>query len=456
MSEFTLTEFDKKHGLTSLMAALGDPKATMIFIHSIVKAFGNIHDEKALLMAEKKDIVCVASEIDKDFFKFLSSLGIGPNPRNIITALGKGQSNKEVVLSELLISRTDILEEIRKRVDSKNAVILHPFKSSENEFRLSDTLGRYLNTHVHVDGGNPGIVEYVNLKHNCKAKATELGLPIVEGETVRLSLDKNGRPDDLQKLEEKIRKTIKAFGKAIVRGAYGSSGSSIEIITDDGQALNEALERISGRNDNLIYLVEPMLDTVRSTNIIFHVGRGVEEMRCVSATDQILGKKLEFKGSIFPPEAEKIDDMINSAAEYSKWLRSKGYIGLVGFDFGEYVDSAEGKINYFLAEINPRVNASAYAKALMENLNRNQRKLGNPETEAFIAAKVETGVKCFGDLKKRVGNIFFKPEEGKGLVPYNIGSLENGMFNAVFFGKTISEVYSMYRDMTRKVSSNAQ
>ena len=267
---------------------------------------------------------------------------------------------------------------------------------------------------------------------------------------MRLSLDENGRPVDLRKLEEAIREMIKASGKTVVRGSYGSSGSSIEIILDDGESLKEALRRISKRNDNHIYLVEPMLGTHCSINIIFHVEHNVGKLRCVSVTDQILGERLEFKGSLFPPSAKKIRNMINSAWKYSEWLQSKGYVGLVGFDFGEYVDSITGEIKYFLAEINPRVNASAYAKALMENLNLHQKRRRNPGIEAFLAAKVETDVESFDALSKRVGELFFKSENGRGLVPYNIGRLENGMFNAVFFGKTISEVSSMYTDMKRK------
>ena len=450
MSEFTLTEFEQKHGLASLMATLGGLNTTKVFVHSIT-AFGNIHDEKALLMAGKKDIVCVASGVDKAFVKFLQSLHVGPDARNIITVLKKGESNRGVILSELLMTHADVLRKIKKRIDSSSKVILQPFKSSENEFRLSETLARCLNTHVYVDGGDPEIVEYINLKHNCKAKAVELGLPIVRGKTVRLSLGKNGRPDDLRKLEDTIREMIKTAGKTIVRGSYGSSGSSIEIILDDGESLKESLRRISKRNDNHIYLVEPMLETVHSTNIIFHVGRGIGKLRCVNATDQILGERLEFKGSLFPPKAKKIRDMINSAWKYSEWLQTKGYVGLVGFDFGEYVDSITGEMKQFLAEINPRVNASAYAKALMENLNLHQKMCGNPGIEAFLAAKVETDVKSFDGLMKRVGELFFKSEKGEGLVPYNVGRLEDGMFNAVFFGKTVSEVSSIYTDMTSKV-----
>ena len=158
MTEFTLTEFEQRHGLTSLMATLRGLKTTKVFAHSIT-AFGNIHDEKALLMAEEQDIVCLASGVDKDFVKFLRSLQVGPDPRNIITVLEKGQSNKGVILSDLLMSHTDVLGKIRKRIDSDRKVMLHPFKSSEREFRLSETLGRNLNTHVNVDGGNPELVE---------------------------------------------------------------------------------------------------------------------------------------------------------------------------------------------------------------------------------------------------------------------------------------------------------
>jgi hypothetical protein len=44
------------------------------------------------------------------------------------------------------------------------------------------------------------------------------------------------------------------------------------------------------------------------------------------------------------------------------------------------------------------------------------------------------------------GNLFFKPETGKGLVPFNIGCLERGKFTIAVFGKSKNEVTEIYED----------
>ncbi|MFC1883728.1 ATP-grasp domain-containing protein [Thermodesulfobacteriota bacterium] len=450
MAEFYLTKFDKKYGLEPLMGTLGDSKTTQIFVHSI-RTFGNIHDEKALLMARRNDIVCTSGKVDDDYLEFLSDLGVGPNYENIITVPEISTADFGATLSELLITNKDTLMEIQKKIKSNNKIILNPYKSTHNEIKVAEILGSLLNTNVHINGGDPKIVEYINLKHNSKSKAVELGLPVAEGETIRLSLHKKERSGEFRELEKTIRKKLKATGRAIVRGSYGSSGSSIEMIRNDDQSIQDSLNKISKKNDNQIYLVEEMLDIINSTNIIFHIGHNRENLRCVSATDQILNDKLEYKGSTYPSEAQTLGDMIGSARQLSLWLQSKGYSGLVGFDFGEYTDSHKGETKYFFAEINPRVNASAYPRALMDNLNLNQKKRGWPKIEAFLSTKVEADMDSFTELKKRIGRLFYKPETGKGLVPYNIGRLENGMFNAVFFGKTPAEISSIFRDMKRQM-----
>jgi hypothetical protein len=448
--EYYLTSFDKKYGLTSILETLGGPETTQIFAHSLT-SFGNIHDEKALLMARRNDIVCTADQIDQGYLEFLEDLGVGPGRGNVITVLEKGQSNTGAVLSELLIDHEDSRREIERRISSEKKIILHPFKTTMNEFRLSKALEEFLNTKVSVDGGAPEIVDYVNLKHNAKTKALEMGLPVPGGQTVHLCTDGHGPPENLEKLEEAIRKMVKVTGKAIVRGSYGSSGSSIEIVPDENRAIQDALEKILKRDDNRTYLVETMLGISNSTNVIFHVQGNNGKLRCVSATDQMLNEKLEYRGSLFPSKAQNLKDMIRSAGKLSEWLQSKGYVGLVGFDFGEYADPENGEMKYFFAEINPRVNASAYPRALMDNLNLNLRKNGSPEIEAFLSAKVETRMDSFSVLKKEIGRYFFRPETGRGLVPYNIGRLKNGMFNAIFFGRSILEVRSMYSRLTEKI-----
>ena len=54
---------------------------------------------------------------------------------------------------------------------------------------------------VRVVGGNPDIVDYANGKHNVRAKAIELGVPVPDGDIVEVELGGDGRPLNLKPLK---------------------------------------------------------------------------------------------------------------------------------------------------------------------------------------------------------------------------------------------------------------
>lgn len=112
-----------------------------------------------------------------------------------------------------------------------------------------------------------------------------------------------------------------------------------------------------------------MVDVIVSPNVSMHIEPNNGQILCVSVTDQRLGKNLVHEGNVYPPIAKTLRDMMSSARTISKWLQAKGYSGLVGFDFGEFLNLETGKLEHFLAEINPRTNAATYPKALMEHVN---------------------------------------------------------------------------------------
>jgi len=124
---------------------------------------------------------------------------------------------------------------------------------------------------------------------------------------------------------------------------------------------------------------------------------------------------------------------------------------LVGFDFGEYVNSGTGRCKHFLAEINPRMNAAAYPRALMEHLNRAQERKGGPYIEAFLSANITTKARSFAELEELGGRLFFTPETGEGVVPYNVGCFANGKFSAAILGRSRDRVVKMYEDFKAMV-----
>jgi hypothetical protein len=189
-----------------------------------------------------------------------------------------------------------------------------------------------------------------------------------------------------------------------------------------------------------------MLEVNLSPNILMHIEPGNGSIFCISATDQILSDNLMHDGNVYPSSARTLKEMITSAHQMSDWLQEEGYVGLIGFDFAEHQNHETGRFEHFLAEINPRVNAAVYPKAMMEYLNEKQREKGWPTIEAFLSAKIKTTASSFAELNESYGHLFFKPKDGRGLVPYNIGWLEHGKFNLAVFGKSRSDVEEMYED----------
>jgi hypothetical protein len=460
------TQFDRENEINSIVETLGDSNVIQIFVHSVT-SLGNLvelaatvpgiekYPERALLIARPDDIVCVAGIVDKDYLQFLSSLGIGPRNGNVLVGSKNVHRDSNVSLSDLIMRNDDALLRIKNLIKRDKQIVLNPFIVTLKEFKLAATMERLLDNNVHLLGGNSFIVDYANRKHNIRAKAIELGIRVPDGETVDLELGQNGKPYDLTPIQVAINKYIHKTGKVIIKGSYGASGFSIIIVESSPESVNNALSKIANSAGNSIYIVEEMLEVTFSPNILMHIKPDCGRISCVCVTDQLLSDDLIHQGNAYPSSARTLPDMINSAQGVSKWLQGKGYSGLVGFDFGEYSVPGTREIKHFLAEINPRINAATYPKSLMEHLNRKQRQKGAPYIEAFVSANIKTNARSFAELHESYGHLFFKPEIGKGLVPYNVGCLENGKFTMAFFGKSRNEVEEMYEDFKNELTEEA-
>lgn len=463
MTALYQTSFDRENGIGSIIETLGGSDVTQIFVHNVT-SLGNLaeyaatvqgietYDERALVVARPDDLVCVVDRVNHQYLQFLSIIGIGPINGNVVVASESVHPNSNAVLSDLLMSNYEALLKIRKLVKRNNKIVLNPFIASPKEFELARILEKVLGRKVEVLGGNSEIVDYANHKHNVKAKALELGVPVPKGDTVELQLREDGRPLDLTPVQVAINRYIYRNGRVIVKGSYGASGSSIIIVENNSESIEKALSEIAGRSDNGIYLVEVMLDVIVSPNVLMHIEPGNGRILRVSVTDQRLGENLMHEGNIYPTRAKTLRAMISSAQNIAKWLQHEGYSGIVGFDFGEYLNHETGELEHVLFEINPRINGAAYPKSLMEHFNKKQGETGAPYIEAFLSANVKTKASSFAELDELYGDLFFNPKTGKGLVPYNTGCLENGKFSLTVFGKSRKEVVKKYEDFKQIIA----
>ncbi|HEY7534608.1 MAG TPA: hypothetical protein VH878_01525, partial [Thermodesulfobacteriota bacterium] len=404
---------------------------------------------RALIVARPDDIVCMTAKVEKEYLRFLSKLGIGPKNCNLVVASKDIHKNSDVRLLDLLMRDRRAVSTIRSLVKQNKKIVLNPYRVSERELKFTAVLKKVLGRKVCLLGGGSDVVDYANQKHNVRAKALELGVPVPDGKVIELNVNGDGRLLDLTAVRTAILKFINKTGRVLIKGSIGVMGDSLFIVENNAGSIQKALDKIAERTDNRMYIIEVMFDVIVSPNIHVFIEPGKGRIFCIGITDQLLRDDLVHEGNIYPPSANTLNEMISSSLKISKWLQAVGYSGFAGFDFGEYFDTETGEIKHFLAEINPRINAAFYPKVLMEHLNRKQTQNGRPTIEAFLSIEKKTKAKSFSELCGLCGDLFFKPETGKGLVPYNIGLLEHGTFNLAVFGKSGDEVLEMYEDFKK-------
>ncbi len=449
---------------TSVDEALAPPGVTLVFANTPMSFPGaaaltqtvpgfDRFPWRALLLARARDIVCVNYLPEEEHLRFLAELGLGCERENIVVACRGDDSDAGKALPERLLGNPAAFErlvELARRAEGD--LRLQPHLAARKEFELAGALEKASGRKVHVLGGDAELVLRAYLKHTVRAKAVELGVPVAPGEVVELQVREDGTPADLAPVRRALERHARRTGRAIVRGTCGTSGSSCLVAEGSEEGIGRTLEALAARSDNSIYLVEEMFEILTSPNIQIFVDPDARTVRCVSAADQRLDGELGYRGNAFPSRAETLPEMIEAALEVGRWLAGEGFTGLAGYDFVEYRDPATGRPRQVLSELNPRINGASYAAVLMERFNERARQGRGAPVGVFLSAKFKLTPRSFADLRRRYGHLFFDPATGRGLVPYNIGWLEFGMFRAVFLGRTPEDVEALHADFEALLS----
>ena len=451
--------------VTSLATLLDGLDAVQIFVHNVSSVPDSApltrilpgierYPERALLLAGEKDIVCVSHPVETEFLEFIrNTLGIGPRPENVIVAspsdIGRGDGD----ITGRLLSHSDVLDRIAERVATVPRIILNPFIASPNEFALAEALAERLGRQVEVLGGNPDVVQRAYRKHVVRAKAIELGVPVAEGEVVHLQRAEGNGARDLTPLRAVVERRLGVTGKIIIRGTCGTSGTATRVVENDPVSVRSALHEISRARDNTTYLVDVLFDVLASPNIQMFIHPADQGIFCVGIADQLLSADLIHEGNVSPSKAERLTEMVAASTRMCEWLRDGGYTGLLGLDFVEYEDPATGERDYFLAEINPRTNGASYLMTLLQRLGRNDRSHHHRAPTAGFSINVRTTLRSFAEIRRWHERLFYKPETGCGMLPYNTGCLSHGKFTAAFLGGSMEEVEAMCEDFSARLLS---
>jgi len=449
--------------LRSITASLRGSDVVQVFVHSALSVPNRValsrlvpglrkRPERALLLAGPRDVVCVNDPVDGAFFDFVRDMGMGPAPGNVVVAYRRDVAGDALSLPERVLRDPVVIDAIAARIGGSGRPRLHPHLASPTEFELAARLGSALGRHVEVLGGNPDIVHRAYHKHVVREKALELGVPVAPGEVVELPVRDAGRPAELEPLQAAVERQVRRTGRAIIRGACGSAGSSTFIVRNRPSSIRSALAAVAERDDNRVYLVDAMLEVMASPNIQVFIEPDRGGLSCVSVADQRLDASLVYRGNVHPSSAEMLPQMVEAAMAMGEWLRSEGLTGLCGFDFIEYCSAETGRREFLLTEANPRINAVTYPKVLMEHFGQGGASRA-PAPRAFLSAKMGTTARSFSELRRRYDHLFFDPALGRGLFPYYVGHLEAGYFAAAFLGRSRRQVERMHGEFEALLAS---
>jgi hypothetical protein len=432
---------------TGLLDSLRADGAARVFVHDIfsheymARAARdhpelNARQERALLLANGTDVVCVLEPVDRAYLGLLAELGIGPGPERVVTA-SEARLPSGSRLTTLLAADAARLARIGELVAPAIAVELHPFISTWREAALARALSASAGLPVRVRGGDPEVVERADHKHLVRPRAEAMGVPVADGEIVSLGSRTRREPSVTAVLERAIRRLAAATGRAIVKGSRGALGTMTRLAGPDEAA--PIAREICESWENEACVVESFLELTLSPNVMMHVAPAPGPVRCVGVTDQRLDPGLAHRGNVFPSAARTLEAMLESATRLSRWLQSEGFDGLAGFDFGEYRDPASGRLRHFFVEVNPRVNASVYPLAMLEGLNRARSRAGHPPLAAFVSGTDATALRSFAELRHACSPLFLRPGGPAGVVPYVTGYLPHGKAALVAFGRSPEE-----------------
>jgi hypothetical protein len=400
--------------------------------------------ERALLLADRRDLVCVTDEVEPDYLDYLAELGLGPAPGNLIVASRFGRTERCQPLWQRLLQSEEALDTLGCVLRRHGSGRVHPFIASPGQFELAAALESRAGVPVRVVGGNPQLVAHADFKHHVRAKAIELGVPVGPGEVVDLDTAGGVRQFEYAMLAGAMKRQAEATGRVIVRGTSGAAGSATFAAGPGRESITALARQVAELRENRIYLVESMVEMTASPNIQMQID-GEGPIECAGVTDQRWERTLVHGGNLYPSTASCVTQMVAWARTLAEWLRGAGFVGLAGFDFVEYTDPS-GTPRAFLAEVNPRVNGATYPFRLAGRLNAFQRKAARPEISAFVSGTLETRAGSFAELRDSIDDLLFSPERGTGVVPYVTGCLPYGKCGVVALAGSAPEANELFHE----------
>ena len=418
----------------------------------------SLRAERALVMAQRGDVVLLNRPPDAHFLDYLEELNLGTR-RELVLALDDVFEKRASAASEPLIALA-IDPEFADRVAELVAALLRfsaepcitTYYSASMLQNIRAKLEGKLGRTVAVEGGSRESAELANRKDRMRTEARRLGIPVASGEIVNAAEFETCAGLLSDRVADVAQRLVSAHGGAIVRGVWSASGVDVRIVR--APLDRPALAQWLGMRPHVrAYLVEALLPLTASPNLQLWVN-SEDRFSVIGVTGQRLNASGGHCGNYYPYRSPMLPAIQSAALEMSHALASAGFRGALGVDMMEFPDPETGELSFAFAETNGRMNASTYALALSEGINEQRRARGRAPIEAWISytdTPVQPG--SFAALRERLGDLVYLHNKRSGVVPYNTGLLSCGMVDLLTLADSVEEARDIEREALERLAA---
>lgn len=375
--------------------------------------------DRALPAASTNDLVVLRGKQNREYYRWLRSLNLGPEH-----VIEYHQLSSELSLAECIVRDP---EPVLKFIDETGRKPVYvPWFSGRMEAEAAKILGAELF----------GATETSTIKYNDKAEfknvCKELGISVVAGTTFEIN------PKDTENAGNMVRiilRLLTGYDEVIIRGTLGESGMSL--YRTGGDNILSVYDIIVNSGEKTV-IIEPFLDVISTPNDQWAIGND-GTIHHLGLADQICESGMVHIGTQnCPRSSNRIYDYVTETSRLIvDHMSAFGYKGVLGID---YIVTDEG---VFPVENNARFNGSTFVRLIHDKIVTS---LPSATCWKFLKFKIKKGT--FTDLVERLGSLMYDGKKSNSVFPYNCNSLElNGYFSIILLAEDYNHLVHLERSL---------
>ena len=373
--------------------------------------------DRALAAAGFDDLVLLRTTVDRDYYDWLRSCGLGPSHIVEYKATSTDRS-----LSELIIEDPGPVLKVIKKLNRKP--VYTPWFSGDLEVEAANMLG------ADLFGSSSALTLRYNDKAEFKAICRQLSIPVIAGETFTLHPEESANRLEMIRM---VRRYLSDHKTVIIRGTLGEFGMSLYKTT--GANLDSLYSEIAESGEKQV-LIEPFLNFITSTpNDQWAICRD-KSIHHLGMLDQICEQGMVHIGNVKgqQPERDVYDIIYESSHRIVTHMAENGYCGVVGLD---YIVSGEG---IFPVENNARFNGSSYVSMVVHNIEQ----LTATPVPFWKFIKTKTTPCSFPELIDRLAASIYNGNKLNSVFPLNCKELPGtGDFAIMILAENLEQILQL-------------